>query len=379
MSDPLPAPQRIAVVELDTERSWRGGEQHVLWQAQRLLQSGHRVLIAARPTGALANRARDAGIPVIETRPMTEFDLFAALALRRTLLRHRVNVVHAHTAHAVALGALAVMGTPTKLVVTRHSTFPLRANRASRWKYQRVDALIAVSSASERAMVASGIPEAQVVVVHGGIDQSKPIPPATRATLQELGVPPDTPLVVQVSQLTPEKDPLCFVHAISVAKAHAPSVHALLVGDGPLHDAVLQAVSDLGLAGVVHLAGFRSDAESLLAAANVVTLSSAHDALPTVLMNALFCHKAICATDAGGIPEIVESGVSGLLTPVGDVQALGRSIARILSDPALGARLGAAAGARAPEFCIDRCVGRTLAVFERVLGVPIVGALRDGP
>lgn len=371
------APRRITVLELDTERGWRGGERQVLWHAQVLTRLGHRAMIAAYPGEALAERAHRAGIRVIPTDPAGEFDPFAALALRRTLLRERVDIAHAHTAHGVALGALATMGTPTKLVVTRHATFRLRTNVASRWKYRRADALIAVSAAAARSMVASGIPAERVTVVHGGTDQSVPIQPAAAATLHGLGVPPGVPLVVQVSQLTPEKDPLCFVRAIAGAHAEVPLAHALLVGDGPLRPPVEQEVAARGLGDILHLPGHRTDAESLLAAADVVSLSSAQDALPTVLLEALVCRKPICATDAGGIPEIVESGVSGLLTPAGDAEALGRCIARVLDDPALAARLAAAAGARAPAFSIERSVENTLRVFERVLGGPILGAAGD--
>ncbi|HEY7877474.1 MAG TPA: glycosyltransferase family 4 protein [Gemmatimonadaceae bacterium] len=366
-------------MELDTERGWRGGERQVLLHAQVLTRLGHRVLVAARPTEPLADKARAANISVIPLSPASEFDPFAAMSLRRVVLSEGVDIVHAHSAHGVALGALACIATRAKLVVTRHATFRLRANLASRWKYQRPDALIAVSGASQRAMIASGIPPDRITIVHGGSDQSHAIAPADRRVLEALGVPGQTPLVVQVAQLTPEKDPLTFVEAIHVARRSVPSLHALLVGggDSPLPTAVEHAVAERELGGTLHLTGYRTDADSILAAADVVALSSKQDALPTVLFDALFCRKPICATDAGGIPEIIESGVSGLLTPVGDGAALGQSIARVLADSALSARLAAAAGARAPEFSIERSVEHTIAVFERVLGARLVGALSN--
>jgi len=125
------------------------------------------------------------------------------------------------------------------------------------------------------------------------------------------------------------------------------------------------------------VAGYRTDADALLAAADVVTLSSEEDALPSVLFDALFCGKPICATRAGGVPEIIEHGVSGLLSPVADPLALGESIAAVVSDPALAQALSAGARARASEFSIERSVGRTLAVYERVIGEPVAGAVHD--
>lgn len=371
------APHRLTVLELDTERGWRGGERQLLWHAQILSRLGHRALIAARPNEPLAQRAATLDIPVVPIAPATELDPRAAWALRRAIRREHVDIVHSHTAHGVALGAMACLGTQAKLVITRHSDFRPRANLGTRWKYSRVDALIAISSASKTAMIASGMSPDSITIVRGGSDQSTPIAPASASTLASLGAGPGSPLVVQVSQLVQHKDPLTFVAAIDSARARVPSLRAILVGDGPLRASVEEAVTEKSLGEHLRVAGYRTDADSLLAAADVVTLSSEEDALPSVLFDALFCGKPICATRAGGVPEIIEDKVSGLLSPVADGPALGDSISQVLTDPALARRLSAGARARASEFSIERSVGRTIAVYERVLGVPIVGAVHD--
>jgi len=371
------APRRLTVLELDTERGWRGGERQLLWHAQVLARLGHRALIAARPNEPLAQRAQALGIPVFEISPAMELDPRAAWTLRRVIRRERVDIVHSHTAHGVALGAMACLGTTAKLVITRHSDFRPRANLGTRWKYGRVDALIAISSASRNAMIASGMSPNSITIVRGGSDQSSPIQPATPPTLASLGAAMGSPLVVQVSQLVQHKDPLTFVAAIDAARARVPSLRAILVGDGPLRASVERAVADRGLGEHLRVAGYRTDADALLAAADVVTLSSEEDALPSVLFDGLFCGKPICATAAGGVPEIIEDNVSGLLSPVGDGAALGESIARVIDNPALARALSAGARARAPEFSIERSVGRTIAVYERVIGRPILGAMHD--
>jgi L-malate glycosyltransferase len=371
------APRRLTVLELDTERGWRGGERQLLWHAQVLGRLGHRALIAARPNEPLAQRANALGIPVFPVLPAMELDPRAAWALRRVIQREQVDIVHSHTAHGVALGAMACLGTKAKLVITRHSDFRPRANLGTRWKYSRVDALIAISSASRNAMIASGMSPESITIVRGGSDQSNPITPASASTLASLGAIPGSPVVVQVSQLVQHKDPLTFVAAIDAARARVPLLRAILVGDGPLRASVERAVAEQGLGEHLRVAGYRTDADSLLAAADVVTLSSEEDALPSVLFDALFCGKPICATRAGGVPEIIEDKVSGLLSPVADGPALGESIGRVLNNPVLAQTLSAGARARAPEFSIERSVGRTIAVYERVIGAPIVGAIHD--
>jgi shikimate dehydrogenase len=129
-----------------------------------------------------------------------------------------------------------------------------------------------------------------------------------------------------------------------------PEVHAVMLGDGPLRGEVQREVRSLLPDGRLHLLGYRSDADSWLAAAHIVTLSSAEEGLGSVLLDALAFGKPIAATSAGGIPEVVEDGVSGLLSPPGDPAALGAAVDRLLSDTALARSCADEARKRAQRF-----------------------------
>lgn len=357
----------LTILHVDTERGWRGGERQVLWLAERLLRDGHRSLVACRPGEPLAARAGVAGLPVVPSTPVGEIDLLAALRLRCVVLRERVDIVHAHTAHAVALAALATLATPARAVLTRRVNYPLSGNPASRWKYARAAAVIAVCRAAADALVASGVPAERVSVVYSGVDLDRDARPASSETLAALGVPPGAPLVVQVGALVPQKDPLTFVRAIDVAHGRVSALHALLVGDGALRPAIEAEIAARGLTNVVHLAGFRADADALLAAADVVALSSADEGVGGVTIDAMSFGRPVAATAAGGVPEVVPHDEAGLIVPVGDAAALGDAIARLLEYPALAARLGDAGRRRAPCFAIDRTVRGTEEVYSRVM------------
>lgn len=363
----LPAPP-LVLLHVDAERGWRGGERQVLWLAEALRRAGHRSVIAARPGEPLAVRAAASGLDVVPCAPFAEVDPRAVLALRGTIRRHGVHVVHAHTAHAVALAALATLRSSACMVVTRRVDFRLRDNAGTRWKYGRAHAIIAISEAVARALAASGVDRSRVTVVPDGVDLARRIVPATPDTLAALGVSRGAPLVVMVAALVGHKDPVTFVRAIAAARRDAPMLQALLVGEGPLREAVEAEVASLGLAGSLHLAGYRTDADALLAAADVATLSSREEGMGSVLIDALSLGKPVAATAAGGIPEVITDGVTGLLAPVRDPERLGALIVRLLTDAALAARIGAAARRRATDFSIDRTVAGTLSVYERVLG-----------
>ena len=211
-------PSRLVVLHLDTERGWRGGERQALWLARSLADRGHVSIVAARSGEPLAQRAADAGLTVVPCAPGFEFDPVAVLKLRAAILRRSVGIVHAHTGHAVALAALATLGTGAKTVVTRRVAFKLRSNYGSRWVYGRAHAIIAISSAVANALVASGIPADRVEIVPSGIDLTREFSRATAATLAQLGVSAGQPLVVQVAQIDASKDPLTFVRAVHAAR-----------------------------------------------------------------------------------------------------------------------------------------------------------------
>src|SRR2546430_4443047 len=96
----------LNVIQVDTERGWRGGERQTLWLAQEWARRGHGSIVAARAGEPLADRAAGAGLHVINCAPASEVDPFAALTLRSAIRTRRIDIVHAHTAHAVAVAAL---------------------------------------------------------------------------------------------------------------------------------------------------------------------------------------------------------------------------------------------------------------------------------
>jgi len=355
------------IVHLDTERGWRGGERQVLWLAGQLARCGHRSMVAARSGEPLAARAAAAGLEVVHCDPRMEFDPHAALRLRAMVRRERMDIVHAHTAHAVALGAMAVAGTAARLVVTRRVDFALRQNGFTRWKYGRASAIIAISGAVRDALIASGVDAARITVVPDGIPLDRRVSAASRDTLAALGVPPGSPLVVMVAALVQHKDPLTFVSAVNAVRGRVPGVRALLVGDGPLRQVVREEIARLGLGDVLALTGYRTDADALIAAASVVVLSSEQEGMGSVLLDAMALGKAVAATTAGGIPDVVIDAETGLLVPPHDGAALGDAIARLLTDTALADRLGRAGAARARHFSMEQTAAATAAVYVRVL------------
>ena len=146
-----------------------------------------------------------------------------------------------------------------------------------------------------------------------------------------------------------------------------PDARVVILGEGELRGELSRLIHELGLERHVLLPGFRPDVLSLLKAFDVFVMPSITEGLGTSILDAMACTKAVVASDVGGIPEVVERDVTGLLVPARDASALGAAVIRLLRDPALTSRLAAAGRARVERrFTADRMVQETLDVYRRL-------------
>jgi len=361
-------------LHIDTARTWRGGQNQVLVTVLGLRTAGHRATLVAHPNGELRRRAQE-GLDLVPLAPRMEMDLGSAWKLSRIVKQLRPQIVHAHDPHGVALAALALsMSTlPMKppLVAARRVDFHLKGNALSRWKYRQVDCFICASEAIRRILVSDGIPEEKTVTVHEGIDLGhvQAAPPANPH--QEFWLPHHAPIVGNVAALVPHKGQRYLIDAAALVVREVPDARFLIAGEGELRPMLERQIKDHRLEKHVLLAGFRPDVLSLLKSFDVFVLSSTTEGLGTSLLDAMACSKPIVATTAGGIPEIVEDKVTGLLVPPRDPESLAQAIVRVLKDPQLRQRYGAAGLARVQErYSADRMVQQTLEVYRRVAQSP---------
>lgn len=359
-------------LHIDTARTWRGGQNQVLVTVMCLRALGHRAVLVAHPNGELRRRAAE-GLELIPLAPRAEMDLHAAWRLSRVLKLLGPDVVHAHDPHGVAMAALALsMSTQPKrprLIASRRVDFHLARNAFSRWKYRQVDLFIAASEAIRDLLIRDGVAKARVVTVHEGIDLAK-VEAAPPADLhQELWLPHDAPLVGNVAALVPHKGQRYLVDAAREVLRRQPDARFIIAGEGELREALTNQIRQHHLEKHVMLTGFRPDVLSVLKAFDLFVMSSITEGLGTSVLDAMACGKAVVGTSAGGIPEVVVDGETGLIVPPRDPAAMADAIVRLLEDPALRARMGAAGLARVrSDFSAERMAQQTAQTYERLLG-----------
>jgi|RhiMethySRZTD1v2_1073278.scaffolds.fasta_scaffold00201_28 L-malate glycosyltransferase len=357
-------------LHVDTARSWRGGQNQVLVTVLGLRALGHRAVLVAHPTGELRRRAEE-GLDLIPLAPRAELDLAAAWRLSRVVKQLKPDIVHAHDPHGVAMASIALsMSTQPRtprLVASRRVDFHMRQSALSRWKYRQVECFICASDAIRQIVVSDGIPRNRTVTVHEGIDLGR-VAAAPRAELhKELWLPHDAPLVGNVAALVPHKGQRHLVDAAGLVLPKQPDARFIIAGEGELRPQLEHQIRQHHLEKHVILAGFRSDILSLHKAFDIFVMSSVTEGLGTSILDAMACGKPVVGTTAGGIPEVVADGETGLLVAPRDPRALADAITRLLSDRALRERMGAAGLARVHErFSADIMVKKTLEVYERL-------------
>jgi glycosyltransferase involved in cell wall biosynthesis len=364
------------VLHVDAGRGWRGGQAQVYALLRGLGGMGVRQALAAPPRSALARKAGPAGIAVFEIPMRGEWDPLAPRRIAREARRLGARLLHAHDSRAHGLCWRALRRLPeARLVVTRRVDFPVGRNWLSRRKYGAARThYIAISTGVRDALAASGAvgPE-RVDIVPSGIDPGRFRGGYGRDDLRrDLGLAPGTTVIGQVAALADHKGQRYLVEAAKRVAASRPDARFVIVGEGELRGALERQIAAGGLTGTVILAGFREDVEKFLAGFDLFVLSSHMEGLGTSILDAMWLGVPVVATRVGGVPDVIEDGVNGLLVPPRDPEALAAATLRLLADAGLRRRLGGE-GRRTVEtrFTAARMVEGTAAVYrglERAAG-----------
>jgi len=314
-----------------------------------------------------------------EVRGVADVIVFGQLL--RLMRAQRPHVVHTHTAKAGTLGRLAARVARVPLVVHTyhghvfHGYFPPGRTRAflaieralGRW----TDCLLAVSETVRRELLALGVgAPAAFRVIPLGLDLDRYVTADDRqgGLYTELGVSPETPLVAIVARLVPIKAHEVFLRAAKRVVEDVPATQFLVVGDGERRRELEAMAGELGLGASVRFLGWRRDLERVYADAWVVTLTSRNEGSPVSLIEAMAAGRPVVATRVGGVPDLVEDGITGRLVPSEDADALATAVIELLRDPGRRRTFGRAARARVvPAFGARRLVADIDALYGELL------------
>jgi glycosyltransferase involved in cell wall biosynthesis len=356
----------MKIVQLDSHLPWRGGEQQVLYLSRFLQAHGHDSTVACPPHSALYARAQAAGLPTMALHMRHEGDVAAAWRLGHYLRQQQVDILHMHAPHAHTVGILASLLAPqVQKVVSRRVDFPPIRNRFSRWKYllPRVQYL-AVSEAVRQVLINSGIAARRVQTIHSGVDLRR----FEAVPLAASPFPAGTRIVGTVGHLAGHKGHQYLLEATKALLQAEPQVGVVIAGDGALRANLEAQAAALGIAERVCFTGFRQDILALMQRFEVFVFPSYLEGLGTATLDAMALRKPVVATHAGGIPEVVQDGMTGLLVPPRDPAALAQAVLYLLQHPEQSRAFGEAGRKRVEQqFTAERMAAQTLHVYQRLL------------
>lgn len=339
--------KRLHIVHTESSLGWGGQEIRILTEAQGMIERGHRVEIWAAPGSDILVAAGRRSIPH-KNLPIARKGLRGLRAIRRALVSVHPDIVNTHSstdAWLVALASLTLRDAPP-MVRTRHISAPVPDNLPTRWLYARATSKIVTTGEHLRQalITENGYRADHIISIPTGIDATRFRPDDKSQARCALGLEPTCRYVGIVATLRSWKGHLYLLEAFAQLAVHDQDLRLLIVGDGPMRDPIAERVAQRGLAAKTVFAGRQESVERWLQAMDVFCLPSyANEGVPQALVQAMLTGLPVVTTAVGSITEAVTDGITGLIVPAKDAEALSDALKRVLDDPALAARLGAAA------------------------------------
>jgi glycosyltransferase involved in cell wall biosynthesis len=381
--------QRVRVAQIIT-RFMAGAGGVALRGALALDADRYEVVFVVGSGDRLIKEAQAAGFAVVlMDRLRSEIaladDRRALAELKGFLGAQHFDIVHTHSAKAGALGRLAARHAGVQRIVHTYHGFPFHQfqSRLRAATYVRIerslgkftDAFLAVGPAVAAEAIQRRIASPERVRTIGVAVSAGPAPGASdRAEARRLlGIPPGMHVVGTVGRLDFQKAPDDFVTAL--ADLGRDDVYGVWIGDGPLRAETERLAARHGLAGRMSFVGERTDVGALLPGLDVFAMASRYEGLPCAIVEAMAAARPVVATAVNAVPNVVVAGETGLLVPAGRPELLSRALRHLIDNPAVAARLGAAARSRLGEELTPAALG---AVLDEVYRTP-PAALRALP
>ena len=372
------------ILFLITKSNWGGAQRYVYDLATALPSDTYDVLVALGGDGPLASKLTAAGftvvtIPGLQRDISLKKELWASWHIARIIRAHNPDVLHINSSKAGAVGALLgrLLGVP-RVIFTAHGwAFNEDRGELSRFIIKYVHWITVLFT--HHTIAVSHIIKAQLdwpfvqrkmTVVHNGRAIPAFLPKSEARTALTAQLPALTPhhtdpWTLTIGELHHTKGHDVAIAAIAEVVKMYPTLRHLIIGKGETQATLTQQIRDAHLTEHVFLLGQLDEAAQYLKAADVFILASRTEALSYVVTEAAMAGLPIVASDVGGIPEIVEDGVSATLIPIADSTALTAALIDYLANPKRAATHAAAAHTASLHFSMTQMIAATTAVYTK--------------
>lgn len=361
------------ILHLETSLNWGGQEFRTLEEIQWLNDHGHRAFLVCQPESEIGLRAKRIKIPLLAVPVKRGANPDSLAQVVRLCRREKIDLVHAHSSTDSRLSfPLYLMGWP---VIRSQHVLPKQKNSFNRTFFYRFGCTRVIATADavrDQLVIRFRVRPAKIDVVGEGIDLRRFNPEVDGKWFsQKLDVPTGMPLVGMIAMVRPQKGQVQFIAAAGLVLKKNPDVRFAMVGEATAETRVFQEklfrnIKRAGAAHAMATPGYIDDVAGAMAAMDIVVAPSLSEAQSRVVPEAFAMRKPVIASRVGGLPELVQDGVTGLLVPPDDPPALAGAILRLLGDPALREKLAQGGHQKAcADLSFDRMMEKTLAVYRK--------------
>ena len=322
--------------------------------------------------GEFFKRASEKAFHVIPLPKKGGMSLQSAYRIKELCRSLKIQVIHTHDSKAHTLAFLAgfLFKNPTPIVVSRRVDFPIGKSLFSRIKYndQKVAKIICVSQAIQNIMKPSIQDKNKLCTIHSGIDLARFEGLTKGAILRtKFGISPDEFIIGNTSAIAPHKDYYTWVETAEILVKKQFPAKFVIMGDGPLMNEMKLYVQSKNLSQHIFFNGFEKNILPLLNELDLFLITSTTEGLGTSILDAFACKIPVVATQAGGIPELVQHQKTGLSSPIKNANDLADNVQLLLSDTELKNELKQQAFLLLNSFSKKHTAEKTLEVYQSIV------------
>jgi L-malate glycosyltransferase len=346
----------MKIAHINLERGWYGGERQTCYLMHGLRNLGHTNVAIARMDDLFAQRVSKDG--------------FTVFALKKPYFIHGhllcdSDVIHAHEARGLQLAVLWKKIHKRPIIYTRRVDYYPTSHFINRLKYREIDRLIVISSTIQSMMIQWGVPAEKIRLIHSAVFLHKDYSSKATENLKQRFQ--GKRVIGCIASLVPHKDHNTLLQAADIMRRYRDDVIFLLIGEGALRGELEKKVKDLDLHNIV-FEGYQDNPYQYFPIFDIFTLPSREEGLGSSILDAFLYRVPVVATAAGGIPDLIKDGETGLLVPTENPKILAKGFSRMLDDEALRSNCIEKAHAFLKEsFTVDRMAQSYEQLYQEVL------------
>jgi glycosyltransferase involved in cell wall biosynthesis len=365
------ADKEIRILHIDTEKTWRGGQQQAFNLHQGLIGKNIFSLFVCNSNSELQKRLKQANLPNINIIMFGEIDLFAAFKISKICKSNNINIIQAHSGHAISIGLLIrLFHKNGKLIGVRRVDFNISNNLLSKLKYNSklLNKIVCVSDAIKNVLITDKVSVQKLLTIHDGININRFNNIHFLPELKKLyQIPIENIVVGTIAAFVGHKDYPNLINAAKIVCDKFNNVTFLALGDGELKHEMEILVNQLNIKRRFIFVGFKNNVGEYLKIFDIFVLSSKLEGLGTSILDAQSVGLPVVATKTGGIPEVIQNEKNGILVEPQNPQKLAQTIINLINDNNKRKRLGIESKVSVKKFSIENNIEQNINLYQELL------------